>query len=120
MQADNVIVNRKTPLFFGPPLALLTEGETNTMEISGKVNRTAERYLEILKCHGLELSDTERNCLKHLCGIGYMSPEDMRDLPDDVRFSVSSDPRLDKEALAARLEAATFADLVATIEAFGF
>mgnify|MGYP001159342843 FL=1 len=113
-------MNQKTPLFFGPPLALLTEGETNTMEISGKVNRTAERYMEILKCHGLELSDVERDCLIQLCGIGYMSPEDMRDLPDDVRFAVGADPRLDKESLAARLEAAPFADLVATVEALGF
>ena len=120
MQADNVNVNRKTPLFFGPPLALLTEGETNTMEISGKVNRTAERYMEILSCHGLELSDTERDYLKQVCGIGYMSPEDMRDLPDDVRFSVCADPLLDKESLAARLEGASFADLVATVEALGF
>ena len=101
-------------------MALLTEGETNTMEISGKVNRTAERYMEILKCHGLELSDVERDCLIQLCGIGYMSPEDMRDLPDDVRFAVGADPRLDKESLAARLEAAPFADLVATVEALGF
>ena len=113
-------MNPKTPLFFGPPLALLTEGETNTMEMSGKVNRTAERYLEILKCHGLELSDAERDCLILLCGIGYMSPEDMRDLPDDVRFSVCADPCLDRESLAARLEAASFADLVATVEALGF
>ena len=116
-QADNV--NRKTPLFFGPPLALLTEGETNTMEISGKVNRTAERYMEILKCHGLELSVAERDYLIQLCGIGYMSPEDMRDLPDDVRFSVCTDPYLDKEFLAARLEAATFAALIAAVESLG-
>ncbi len=115
-------VNRKTQLFFGPPLALLTEGETNTMEISGRVNRTAERYLEILRFHGLELNDAERGCLKQICGIGFMSPEDIRDLSDDVRFSVF-DQRLDKEAkekLADRLEAASFADLVATVEALGF
>jgi hypothetical protein len=49
-----------------------------------------------------------------------MSPEDMRDLPDDVRFSVSTDQRLDKELLASRLEAASFADVVATVEALGF
>lgn len=113
-------MNKKTPLFFGPPLMLLTEGDGNTMEVSGKVNRTAERYLEILNCHGLELSDGERDYLIQLCGIGFMSPEDMRDLPDDVRFSVCADPHLDKESLAARLEAAPFADLVAMIEALGF
>lgn len=113
-------VNRKTNLFFGPSLALLTQAETNTMEISGKVNRTAERYLEILRCHGIELSDVERACLVQICGIGFMSPEDIRDLPDEVRFSEFSDARLDKEALAERLEAASFADLVAMVEALGF
>jgi hypothetical protein len=113
-------VNRKTPLFFGPPLALLTKGETNTMEISGKVNRTAERYLEILRYHGLELTNGERDYLTKICGIGFLSPEDIRDLPDEVRFSVCDDPCLDKAALADRLEAASFADLVATVETLGF
>jgi hypothetical protein len=112
-------MNRKTHLFFGPPLAILTEGETNTMEISGKVNRTAERYLEILKCHGLALSDLERDFLIEICGVGFLSPEDILELADEVRFSVCADGRLDKEALASRLETASFADLVATVEALG-
>ncbi len=113
-------MNRKTQLFFGPPLALLTQNEGNTLEISGKVNRTAERYLEIIKYHGLELSDLERDCLIQICGIGFMSPEDIRDMADDVRFSVFPDEGLDKESLATRLEAASFADLVATVESLGF
>jgi hypothetical protein len=52
-----------------------------------------------------------------------MSPEDIRDLPDEVRFSEFDNSRLDrnaKEALAAKLEAASFADLVATVEDLGF
>jgi hypothetical protein len=52
----------KTNVFFGPPLAILAEGQKNTLEISGKLNRTAERYLEILKHHGLELTEPERQC----------------------------------------------------------
>ena len=39
----------KTQVFFGPPLARLTEGGRNTLEISGRLNRTAERYLELLR-----------------------------------------------------------------------
>jgi len=116
-------VNQKQQLFFGPPLALLTQDQTNTMEISGRVNRTAERYLEILRFHGLMLNEAERACLILICGIGFMSPEDIRDLPDEVRFSEFDDSRLDrnaKEALAAKLEAASFADLVATVEELGF
>ena len=34
----------KTSVFFGPPLAILADGQKNTLEISGKLNRTAERY----------------------------------------------------------------------------
>ena len=60
-------MNRKTPLYFGPPLARLTQSESNTLEISGKVNRTAERYLEILRYHGFELSEPERECLTRIC-----------------------------------------------------
>lgn len=113
-------MNRKTHLFFGPPLALLTAAQNNTLEISGKVNRTAERYLEILKYHGLELSEPERDCLTQICGVGFMAPEEIRELPDEVRFCGVEIPALDKEALAAKLEAASFADLVATVETLGF
>lgn len=110
----------KTPVFFGPPLAILTDGQQNTMEISGKLNRTAERYLEILRHHGLELSEPERRCIAHICHIGFMSPEEIRELPFEVRLTKFDCPGLDKAALAARLEAASFADLVAVVEALGF
>lgn len=113
-------MNRKTNIYFGPPLALLTASQGNTLEISGKVNRTAERYLEIVKYHGFELSVAERACLAHICGIGFMAPQEIRELPDEVRLTEFESEGLDKEALAAKLEAANFADLVAIVEALGF
>lgn len=113
-------MNRKTNIFFGPPLAVLTESQRNTLEISGKINRTAERYMEIMKAHGLELSELELTCIAHICGIGYMSPDEIHELPDEVRFSAFECDGLDKEALAMKLESASFADLVATVEALGF
>lgn len=113
-------MNRKTNIYFGPPLALLTASQGNTLEISGKVNRTAERYLEIIRSHGLELSAPERACLVHICGIGFMAPQEIRELPDEVRFSEFEIDGLDKDTLAAKLESASFADLVATVEALGF
>ncbi|MDR2187875.1 MAG: hypothetical protein LBE62_07450, partial [Azonexus sp.] len=103
----------KTPVFFGPPLAILTDGQQNTMEISGKLNRTAERYLEILKYHGLPLTEPERQCLAHICHIGFMSPLEIRELPDEVRLTAFEYEGLDKAALAQKLDAARFADLVA-------
>jgi hypothetical protein len=49
-----------------------------------------------------------------------MSPEDIRELPDEVRFSEFESDDLDKEALAEKLESAAFADLVAMVEGLGF
>jgi hypothetical protein len=110
----------KTPVFFGPPLAILTAGQKNTMEISGRINRTAERYLELLKHHGMPLSEPERQCLAHICHIGWMSPLEIRELAMEVELTRFEAPGLDKPALAARLKAASFADLVAVVESLGF
>ena len=110
----------KTPVFFGPPLAILTEGQKNTMEISGKLNRTAERYLEILRHHGLDLTEPERRCIAHICHIGFMSPLEIRELPFEVGLTRFECEGLDKAALARKLEAASFADLVAVVESLGF
>ena len=110
----------KTPIFFGPPLALLTRDEKNTMEISGRLNRTAERYLELMKLHGLSLTEPERLCLVHLCGIGFMSPLEIRELPMEVELTDFECDGLDKVALAGKLRQASFADLVAVVESLGF
>lgn len=110
----------KTPVFFGPPLAILTDGQRNTMEISGKINRTAERYMEMLRFHGVELTEPERQCLRHICHIGFMSPLEIRELPLEVELTTFECEGLDKAALAARLHAASFADLVAVVESLGF
>lgn len=113
-------MNEKTRIYFGPPLAHLTQAETNTMTVSGKINRTAERYLEMMRCHGLELSTAESACIAHVCGLGFMSPEEIRELPFEVRQTEFECEGLDKEALATRLESASFADLVAVVERLGF
>jgi hypothetical protein len=110
----------KTPVFFGPPLAILTDGHKNTMEISGKLNRTAERYLEIQRHHGLELTEAERQCIAHICNIGFMSPLEIRELPFEVSLTKFECDGLDKAALATKLESAAFADLVVVVESLGF
>lgn len=109
----------KTPVFFGPPLAILTEGQKNTMEISGKLNRTAERYLELMRHHGMALSEAEQACLRHVCGIGFMSMLEIRELPLEVELTGFDCEGLDKPALAARLRAASMTDLVAVVESLG-
>ncbi len=110
----------KTPVFFGPPLAILTDGYKNTMEISGRLNRTAERYLEILRSHGLELTEPEKRCIAYLCHIGFMSPLEIRELPMEVDMTDFECEGLDKAVLKAKLDGASFADLVAVVESLGF
>ncbi len=110
----------KTQVFFGPPLARLTEGGKNTLEISGRLNRTAERYLELLREHGLALGEPERRCIAHICHIGFMSPQEIRELPMEVELTRFECEGLDKAALAEKLNAASFADLVALVESLGF
>lgn len=110
----------KTQVFFGPPLAILAEGQKNTMEISGKLNRTAERYMEILRHHGLELSEAEKKCIAHICHIGFMSPLEIRELSFEVELTAFECEGLDKVALKKKLDAASFADLVAVVESLGF
>jgi len=110
----------KTPVFFGPPLAILTAGQKNTLEISGKINRTAERYLELMRYHGLALTDPERQCIAHICQIGFMSPLEIRELPLEVSLTRFECDGLDKVALEQKLQTASFADLVAVIESLGF
>ncbi len=90
------------------------------MLISGKLNRTAERYMEILKHHSVELTEPERLRLAHICHIGFMSPLEISELADEVGMTAFECEGLDKAALAAKLEAASFADLVAVVESLGF
>lgn len=110
----------KTNVFFGPPLVYLTAEQKNTLEVSGRLNRTAERYLEILRYHGLELTEPERACIAHICQIGFMSPLEIRELPDEVGWTKFECEGLDKDALEKKLRSTSFADLVAIVESLGF
>ena len=113
-------MNKKTKIYFGPPLAILTENEKNTMEISGKLNRSAERYLEIMRRHGVELTEPERQCLLKVCEAGYLAPYEIIEMADDVRDGKFDIDGLDTAALIAKLEAASFADLVVVVEGLGY
>ena len=76
--------------------------------------------MEIMRHHGLEITEPERLCLAHICHIGFMSPLDIRELPDEVRWTTFECDGLNKGELALKLESASFADLVAVVEALGF
>ena len=70
--------------------------------------------------HGLELTEPERLCLAHICQTGFMSPLEISELPFEVGLTRFECDGLDKVALATKLEAVSFADLVAVVESLGF
>ncbi len=113
-------MNKKTRIYFGPPLARLTEDEANTMEISSRLNRAAERYLEILTRHGIELSEAEWECLRQICATGVLAPHEILELSMEVELGTEDIPGLDRKALMAKLDSASFADLVAVVETLGY
>ncbi len=90
------------------------------MQISGRINRTAERYLEILRCHRIDLTEPERQCLAKICEAGVLAPYEIVELPDEVRDAHPDIPGLDKQALIEKLESASFADLVSVVEDIGY
>ena len=73
-------MNQKQNVFFGPPLARLTIEQKNTLEISGRLNRTAERYLAIINYHGITLEAPEKTCLRSISMIGFMSVDEISNI----------------------------------------
>lgn len=113
-------MNKKTRIYFGPPLARLTESESNTMEISSRINRTAERYLEIIDRHGVDLTEPERECLQQICAAGVLAPHEILELSMEVELFTGEVRGFDREALIEKLNAASFADLVVVVESLGY
>lgn len=112
-------MNQKQNVFFGPPLAQLTVDQNNTLEVSGRLNRTAERYLAIINHHGIALDVAEKECLKTISMIGHMSIDEIDNIANDVELFTGAIENLDKEVLVAKLKSASLADLIATIDQLG-
>jgi len=112
---------KKSSVYFGPPLMALTTGLRDGDSVSGKLNRTAERYLDIIKRQGLDLDETEAMIIRNCLMGSVVEPLLIRHLADEVEDSefMNTHPQTCKP-LVERLRQASFADLVATIERLGF
>lgn len=112
-------MNVKTKVFFGPPLAALTKNAKNPLEISGRLNRTAERYFGILQQYAIELSPAEITCLQKICMTGHMSMDEIAYLPYDVAQFTESIDGLDASAFAHKLKDVPLVSLIATVDRIG-
>jgi len=106
---------KKSSVYFGPPLAELTKNLKPGDSVSGRINRTAERYLAICRRHGIELTDEECAVLQDVLNSTWADPLLIRHLADEVEDSDHDAP-----ALVEKLKSASFADLTATVEKLGF
>ena len=112
---------KKSSVYFGPPLMALIEGLEDRDSVSGRINRAAERYLAILERHGLDLTDAERHVLGNCLSGSWVEPLLIRHLADEIadsEFWDAGDPAA--RSLVEKIRAASFADLVATVEKLGF
>jgi hypothetical protein len=109
----------KKSVYFGPPLEAIAADVKAGGSLSGRLNAVAERYQEIVKRHGVELTDDERQVLGDCLSGTWADPLLIRHLADEVDDSdhAGTDAAV---SLAAKIRAASFADLVATVEKLGF
>lgn len=116
MAADvTAAMAKKTSVYFGPPLVDLT---ANAASVSGRINTAAERYLEILRRHGVDLTEEETLILGSCLSGSFVEPLLIRHLADEVADSEFADQPAAK-TLIKKLSGASFADLVATVERLG-
>ena len=106
---------KKSSVYFGPPLAELTNNLKPGDTVSGRINRAAERYMAICRRHGVDLTDEERAVLADVLNGTWADPLLIRHLADEVEDSDHNAP-----ALVEKLKSASFADLVATVEKLRF
>lgn len=112
-------MSKKSSVYFGPPLEALTSNLAGEQSVSGRINTAAERYLEILKRHGLALTEKESNILGNCLSGSWVEPLTIRHLADEVEDSEFADSK-EAKALISKLKAASFADLCAEVERLGF
>lgn len=106
---------KKSSVYFGPPLIELTKNLKRGDSVSGRINRTAERYLAICRRNGLELTDEERAILADVLSGTWADPLLIRHLADEV-----DDSDHDAQELVEKLRSASFPDLVALVEELGY
>lgn len=112
-------MSRKSSVYFGPPLEALTSSLSDEDSVSGRINRAAERYLEIVKRHDLKLTEEERLILGNCLSGSWVDPLLIRHLADEVADSEYADTK-DAKVLIKKLQNANFADLVAEVERLGY
>jgi hypothetical protein len=73
-----------------------------------------------MRAYGLELTEPERQCIAHICQIGFMSTLEIQRTADGSAPDTLRVRRPGQTRAGGKLKAASFVDLVSMIESLGF
>lgn len=112
-------MSRRTTIYMGK---LLEEHTTNLAErdsVSGRINRTVERYISICQQHRgrVDLTVDEADFLTLFLGDDWADPLQIKYLPQEIRQAKSD--IVDVNQLADKIDNVSFADLIALVEVLG-
>ena len=113
------MATKNKSIHFGPPLVEMAETLKPGASLSGRINNMAERYAAIIKAHGIELTADESQVMGDCLSGTWADTLLIKHLADEVADSDHAGTPA-AESLIAKLRAASFADVVATVEKLGF
>jgi len=106
-------------IYLGAPLLRATSGLPEHESLTFRINRIAERYLAIVGHHRVALDEAETLALKEILAGCDVEPLTIRYLADEIDESSYGSTDMGHR-LAEKLRAASFAELVGTVERLGY
>lgn len=111
-------MNNKRTIYFGQPLVNLT-AECGPREVSNAINTAVERYQWVCKHHSIELTEAEARILYNTLNGTHIDELLLRHLHEEILESDDGELPAAK-ALAEKIESASMADIIGTLEKLGF
>ena len=111
-------MSKKKSIYFGPPLQDLEKSVKEGDSLSGRLNEAVERYGWICKKHrnAISLSSDEMLAVANALQGTFVDAITIDHLGDEMRDAERVVAGVDYSELAAKLDAASFADKIALIE----
>lgn len=111
-------MSKKKSIYFGIPLQDLEKTVREGDSLSGRINDVAERYSWICKKHrnAISLSTDEVLAIGNALSGTFIDAMTVDHLGDEIRYAEQIVAGVNYPDLAAKLDAASFADRLALIE----
>ena len=110
---------KKSSVYFGKPLIELINDRKKGSSVSGKINKTADRYMLICKNHGVKLTANECAVLCNFLEGKTINAMLIKHLFSELEQHETT-KIVAKKTLINKLAQHSIADIVAMIESLGF